>query len=336
MCSNGSMVAATSTGVREVHVGNLPDGGHFRISNLATVRNRVTVVGWTYGTKLFSNDCRARVRLCEGSRHVIFGEGSTRREFDSKGSAEVNYPTMVDVVPVSDEEFNEASNPPSNWRHHTGEDDMSTQTAVDEKVVKAHQAKYAFQMKALEQAKADGDDAKIQTAQNRLDAIKEAAEAAGVDLQAATGTKAAATPKADNPGGKGKAAAAKPESKGEKLKAANKARLDGLAAKKAAAPKPPAKPKKDKAADATRDCLCGCGGETAGKFRPGHDARVKGLLYKVERGEMKFDQLPETVKPWVKFAGKAASAGKDTSDYRVVKSPVKIPGRTDVEVIDSL
>lgn len=34
----------------------------------------------------------------------------------------------------------------------------------------------------------------------------------------------------------------------------------------------------------TRDCACGCGNETKSIFAPGHDARLKGQLQRLERG----------------------------------------------------
>lgn len=40
-------------------------------------------------------------------------------------------------------------------------------------------------------------------------------------------------------------------------------------------------------------CKCGCGGETLSLFVPGHDMRVKGMIVKMKKGELKFDSLPE-------------------------------------------
>lgn len=39
------------------------------------------------------------------------------------------------------------------------------------------------------------------------------------------------------------------------------------------------------------DCQCGCGGKTSKYFVPGHDARFKGWLLKIERGESKPEDL---------------------------------------------
>ena len=45
-----------------------------------------------------------------------------------------------------------------------------------------------------------------------------------------------------------------------------------------------------------RQCLCGtCSEETMGFFAPGHDARFKGLMVKVERGDLAVTDLPKAV-----------------------------------------
>jgi hypothetical protein len=38
------------------------------------------------------------------------------------------------------------------------------------------------------------------------------------------------------------------------------------------------KPKKKRKRKAENDCLCGCGAKVAGKFKQGHDQRVKGMI----------------------------------------------------------
>jgi len=48
---------------------------------------------------------------------------------------------------------------------------------------------------------------------------------------------------------------------------------------------------KAKAAREMRDCACGCGGKTLGYFSMGHDARFKGWLLRIERGEATPEQL---------------------------------------------
>lgn len=89
----------------------------------------------------------------------------------------------------------------------------------------------------------------------------------------------------------------------------NQARLEALKAKKAAEKKPvaaaaaapgtkTAKVKaepKPKAVKEKRACRCGCGEQVNGYFAQGHDAKFKGWLLKVERGQMAVKELPVSV-----------------------------------------
>jgi chemotaxis protein histidine kinase CheA len=68
---------------------------------------------------------------------------------------------------------------------------------------------------------------------------------------------------------------------------------EDAAAASAKAKKPAPQPKKDK----TKDCLCGCGGRTkGGLFIPGHDAKLKSFLLKVEKGEADVNTLPQATR----------------------------------------
>ena len=61
-----------------------------------------------------------------------------------------------------------------------------------------------------------------------------------------------------------------------------------------------------------KQCPCGCGGPTKGRFGPGHDARFKGILTRTEAEEAREDY---------RVSGEAlayASAAKPT--YKVVAS----------------
>lgn len=82
-----------------------------------------------------------------------------------------------------------------------------------------------------------------------------------------------------------------------------KERKEAMAAKKAAKPpvklsgaaakaKANAKPKAEKT---VRPCTCGCGEETSAYFVPGHDARFKAWMVKIERGKMEVKDLPKPV-----------------------------------------
>lgn len=80
-------------------------------------------------------------------------------------------------------------------------------------------------------------------------------------------------------GGEGKTTAQK--------NAEAKARIAARKAEGAAEPKEPKTPK----VKAQNPCKCGCGQMTGGNFFPGHDARFKGWLLQIERGEKKPEEL---------------------------------------------
>ena len=87
-------------------------------------------------------------------------------------------------------------------------------------------------------------------------------------------------------------------------------KLSGAAAKAAAAPK------KEKAPKVMKACTCGCGGQTASYFIPGHDARFKGWLLKIEKGEASpEDLIPKKVRE--RFQWKKKGAGQiPTLNYK--------------------
>lgn len=101
-------------------------------------------------------------------------------------------------------------------------------------------------------------------------------------------------------------------------------------------------PKKSKdAPKVVAGCICGCGGETTSKFIPGHDAKLKSLLIKIERGVEPLDALPEIARPYVTFkkgvletqdiGGKAVKVQL----YVLAKTPVRVPGRSDIEFVEN-
>lgn len=105
----------------------------------------------------------------------------------------------------------------------------------------------------------------------------------------------------------------------------NKARLEKLKASKAAAatagktadvPGVAAEKKvRVKAEKTVKPCKCGCGGQTTAFFVPGHDARFKGWLLKVEKGQMKVNELPEAVQKGYKWVKKGDGA-IPTTNYK--------------------
>lgn len=282
----------------------LKDGDHFRLElhTYDDQRKRLVHVGWTYGTRMHGNDCRVRVRMLGNQTQVTFDEASGKvRSFQSNGTTEMNYPTMLEVVRVDDNAYEATET--------LGSDRRSTMDAAQEKAIRA---RYNFAKGSLAKAVEAKDAGKVEVAQKRYDGIVAEAEAAGVNLETAAPAKPAAA------AAKGKPAPA--------VKAQDAAAVKALTQKA----KGEKASKKEKALPSTSNCLCGCGGETGGRFRPGHDARVKGVLIQCERGLIDADTLPESLKPYVAFKGKKATAGKENSDYRLAKAPVRFPGRPDI------
>jgi len=83
---------------------------------------------------------------------------------------------------------------------------------------------------------------------------------------------------------------------------------------KAAAP-PGEKKVRVKKEKTVKPCRCGCGGQTTAFFVPGHDARFKGWLIKVEKGEKKVSDLPESVQKGYKWVKKGTGA-VPTTNYK--------------------
>lgn len=106
-----------------------------------------------------------------------------------------------------------------------------------------------------------------------------------------------------------------------KNQSANKARVAGQAAKKDAVA---AQPKAPKAEKVKRNCACGCVDpetnartQVGGYFAMGHDARYKGWMIKIERGQMAVKDLPPTVQKEVAAAGGWV---KTETGYRTVNN----------------
>jgi hypothetical protein len=62
------------------------------------------------------------------------------------------------------------------------------------------------------------------------------------------------------------------------------------------------RPSKPKSKRQQKPCADGCGNMVASKFRPGHDAKYKSMVLKVERGEMKIEELPAPMREQLKWA----------------------------------
>ena len=62
-----------------------------------------------------------------------------------------------------------------------------------------------------------------------------------------------------------------------------------------------ARVRKAKEPKVPKPCRCGCGGQTTAFFVPGHDARWKGWMKKIEMGRMEPKDLPADTKKMYKF-----------------------------------
>lgn len=96
-------------------------------------------------------------------------------------------------------------------------------------------------------------------------------------------------------------------------------------------------------------CLDGCGAMVGARFFPGHDAKLKAIIVKVERGELDLDDIPEPAQELTKFTKgeviteESKVKGED-GKMKVVKTkiqtricvaaPVKLPGRENFTVTD--
>ena len=101
------------------------------------------------------------------------------------------------------------------------------------------------------------------------------------------------------------------KSKGDKRRSKAAAGSTARAAKRAGGTKREAKPKEQ------RDCSCGCGGKTGGYFVMGHDARFKGWMLQIERGEESKSKLltPAVIRAytWVPTKG---GGERTTTNYK--------------------
>jgi hypothetical protein len=290
----------------------LEPGDPFRYDNLQGK--------WVYGHLIFKNASRVRAMMYDQPRTVTIPDKTDKktgkvivpgRAFETSGDEEQNLPLGMMVENLAD--GHQSKNRP------TGADSKKAKEAntMDDSVKAAGLiAKYNHQHKQLQKALEIGDTGKAEVAQTRIDALEGEAKAAGVELPvwdeaAPIAPKAVEGDKADEAG------ATKAKEKAAKAKAAGA--LDKKAAKVV-------KEKAPKKLRKTHDCLCGCGTETLSLYAPGHDARVKGIILKVERGDLEKSAIPETVAPFVKFSGKWKTEG-----FKLTAAPVKVPGRDDVE-----
>lgn len=266
---------------------------------------------WIYGHMVFANASRARA--------VIHGD-QPRHPKDE----ESNLPLGMLVESLAD---------PDDSKPKRRSEPMPTNPKAAGLI-----ARYQHQQKQWAIAQEAGDASKVEVCLSRITAIEAEAKEAGVELPAYDSDRP--THKVEPAGlpitsvttvGKGKVQTARPpltKAQKDDIQAATRAKakaaaITAKAAAKADKPKGEQAPKKLKA---THDCICGCQRETGGLYAPGHDARIKGMLLKIERGDLPKDMVPPAVAPFVKWRGTWK-----TDAFCLVAAPVKFPGRDDIE-----
>lgn len=270
---------------------------------------------WVYGTLLMANRSRCLVRVAGFERQVVSFDtqtGAVRYQQSlPESQSNESWPLEVPVELVTEQTLHRQPET-AHGRQDMADAGNASKEAVEVAMATGLQAKYDFQLKQLVKAEEVQDMAKVEVAKSRLTALQSEAELKGVRLRLALAPARSIAQIAD--------ATAPAESATSKKVASPKPQ----AAKKVAAPQTKsATPAKLKS---THNCICGCGRECNGLYAPGHDASVKSLLLKVERGQLATTVINDILGAFVAFKGKH---GTDT--YRLTKAPVKIPGRPEVE-----
>lgn len=222
---------------------------------------------------------------------------------------------------------------------------MAEQVAALSGQAKALIARYNYQLKTLQEALDSDNKAQASVIMTRLDKCILEAKQTNVPLPDPPEALAGYTPlietltKArEEQASKAQTAAAKIEAasggdaKAARAIAVDRHKTEAKTEKAAREPKPKAEKK-------LRPCLDGCGAMVPGNFAMGHDAKLKSLLIKVERGEKPLTDIPEIVLDLVKIQkgeaiqerdGQGNPKGEPKQTYRITAAPVRFPGRDDV------
>lgn len=224
-----------------------------------------------------------------------------------------------------------------------------TAAVKNEKIRQAIVTRFKFQLKALQGALTDDNAKNVEIATKRLVAIKGEADAADFQLPApsdvgfgsldeqvaADGALSAfdgyefAEAPAAAPATNGEVAAEDDPTMPKASKTAKERAKEAKAAKGAAGVKAP-RVKKERV---QKECLDGCGTLVYGKFAPGHDAKLKSLILKAERGEAAVSDIIGDAADLVKFRKGPAPSKGEKQTFICTQSPVKIPGRDDVKFV---
>lgn len=228
--------------------------------------------------------------------------------------------------------------------------------------IKALAARYRFQQDRLNKAVEDGNDKVMNQAMASMQKVEDEGRELGLTLesilaapstQPAVVTNGKLTP--SNPPVKGKItgkgpgsvgtpatpASTKPKSVQEAERVADRAKQ--VAAQKAGEGKVPGatRTKKDKGPVKMRPCLDGCGVDVPGNFKMGHDAKLKSLILKIERGEEDQSVVPDIVQDLISFkkgekeiirSGDGKKVLQELQTWICTEAPVRFPGRPEVKL----
>lgn len=223
---------------------------------------------------------------------------------------------------------------------------MTEAVPVTPAAIRALAARYKFQSDRFNKAVEDNNEKVMDVALHAMEKIEAEATAIGQTIEqiqqapvlagtVVTNNKITPT----NPVvGKSKSTSTVPKSVSDKEKVA--ARAKAIAAEKVALGQAPGAAKvriaKPKAAPVMRPCLDGCGIMVGGNFKMGHDAKLKSLILKVERGEEDKSAIPEIAQGLIVFkkgekvVNRSADGKKvlsEVQEWECTAAPVRFPGR---------
>lgn len=228
-------------------------------------------------------------------RLVYPGVGSCLVELDRSWQNLTRWTPTVKVLPIpTPERAKFLQMVPAEVEEFVNSIEERNMSAEQEKI--ALRKRYKFWQDKLAKAESEGDVTKATDAMTRIEA--EAAEK-GVDLTIPDTVKTI-TPNAEvtQTSATGKVTKAKKGAKsvqGQEAVSEKQAALSAEAGKRVPGA---VKPKKDKV---LQSCLDGCGQMVGGNFAMGHDAKLKSILIKIEKGELEQSAVPEIVQGIVKF-----------------------------------
>jgi hypothetical protein len=229
---------------------------------------------------------------------------------------------------------------------------MTESTPVTPGALRALAARYRFQQERMEKSATDGNEKVMKMAMSAMAKVEQEALMLGTTIEQLLAIEAPVTagatapqklPAANPPVRAGSVGVTpKPKSVVEAERVAERARA--IAAEKAAGGQIPGstrkapRPKKGEAK--MRPCLDGCGTMVPGNFKMGHDAKLKSLILKVERGEEAQTSVPEIAQGLVSFRRGEKVENRDAKgkvissvqEMQCTAAPVRFPGRPEIKL----